>query len=93
MDPSAIVGLMASAVGGLFGWLVKVQNDRITDRDHQIVKLELDKKELAVELQVTAVKIEQIVKTEQDATRQELAELRKTNAALVASLAVRREAS
>lgn len=93
MDPSAIVGLMASAVGGLFGWLVKVQNDRITDRDHQIAKLELDKKELAVELQVTALKVEQIIKTEQDATRQELAELRKTNAALVASLAIRGDAS
>lgn len=89
MDPSVIVGLMASAVAAMFGLMVKLQNDRIIDRDQQVAKLELDKKELAVELQATALKIEQIIKTEQDATRQELAELRKTNAALVASLSVR----
>ncbi len=89
MDPSLFVGLMASAVAAMFGLMVKLQNDRITDRDQQVIKLELDKTQLTVELQATAVKIEQIIKTEQDATRQELAELRKTNAALVSSLSIR----
>lgn len=87
MDPSAIVGLMASAVAGLFGWVVKTQNDRITDRDRQIAALQLDNKEVTTELKVMALKVEQIITTEQDATRQELAELRKTNATLAATVA------
>ncbi len=84
-----MVALMASAVGALFGIMVKLQNDRLNDRDRQIAKLDLDKTQLTVELQATALKIEQIIKTEQDATRQELAELRKTNATLVSSLSIR----
>ncbi len=86
MDPSAVVGLMASAVAAMFGLMVKLQNDRITDRDQQVTKLELDNRQLSDELKITALKVEQIIKTEQDATRQELAELRKTNAALVNTL-------
>lgn len=93
MDPSAFQALMATAIAALFGVMVKLQNDRITDRDGQIGKLELDKKELAGELQVTALKIAQIIKTEQDATRQELSELRKTNSALVTALSARGETS
>lgn len=89
MDPSAVLGLMASAVAAMFGLMVKLQNDRITDRDQNIAKLELNNRELSAELKVTALKVEQIVKTEQDATRQELAELRKTNAALVATISGR----
>ncbi|HXG72827.1 MAG TPA: hypothetical protein VNJ04_19705 [Gemmatimonadaceae bacterium] len=86
MDPSAIVAMMASAVGGLFGWVVKLQNN-------QISKLEVDKKELSDELKITALKVEQIIKTEQDATRQELSELRKTNATLVATISGREVAT
>ncbi len=89
MDPSAFVGLMASAVAAMFGLMVKLQNDRITDRDQQIASLKMDNGELSAELKITALKVEQIIKTEQDATRQELAELRKTNAALVYTLSGR----
>ncbi len=89
MDPSAFIGLMASAIAAMFGLMVKLQNDRIADRDRIIAKVELDKTQLTAELQATALKVEQIIKTEQDATRQELAELRKTNATLVSSLSIR----
>lgn len=89
MDPSAFQALMATAIAALFGVMVKLQNDRITDRDQQVTKLELDNRELSDELKITALKVEQIIKTEQEATRQELAELRKTNAALVKTLSGR----
>ena len=52
----------------------------VTERDATIA-------ELRTELKATALKAEQTLQAEQAATRAELAELRKTNAALVASLA------
>ncbi len=89
MDTTYVASMMATAIAALFGVMVKLQNDRITDRDQQVTKLELDNRELSDELKITALKVEQIIKTEQDATRQELSELRKTNSALVATISGR----
>lgn len=57
----------------------------VDDRDGTIAELKLEKQELADELRDTAIKAEASIRAEQELTRQELAELRKTNAALVAS--------
>lgn len=65
----------------------------VEDRDAEITQLRGEKTELAAELKSTALKAEQTLKAEQEATRQELFELRKTNAALVASLAGRETSS
>jgi hypothetical protein len=70
---------LTGAVSTLF-WLY------VRELQRQVSKLESDKKELANELKTTALKAEETVKAEQEATRLELSELRKTNAALVAAL-------
>ena len=79
MDPAYILGIMASAVAGLFGWVTKLQYEAIRYRDRRIATLEQ-------ELAETNAKVESTVAAGNAATRQELAELRKTNAELVAAL-------
>jgi hypothetical protein len=94
MDPAmtygGIVTILCGAISTLF-WLytaelrrqiAKQEEDRKTEAD----QLRKEKDELAAELKATALKAEESIRTEQVATRQELAELRKTNAALVAAL-------
>ena len=82
MDPAALTVLFTAffgAISSLF-WLY------VRELQGQIAALKTEKNTLALELKTVAVKSEEAVRDEQNATRQELAELRKTNATLVASL-------
>ena len=82
MDPAALTVLFTAffgAISTLF-WLY------VRELQGQITALKTEKNTLAIELRTVSIKAEEAVRDEQNATRQELAELRKTNATLVASL-------
>jgi biopolymer transport protein ExbB/TolQ len=83
MDPAmtfgGIVTILCTAISTLF-WLY------IRELQRQLAKADIEKKELAEEVKKTALKFEATSVAEQAATRQELAQLRQTNAELVAAL-------
>jgi len=79
MDPAIVFSALTSAIAVLFGWVTKLQYDALKYRDRRIEKLE-------EELKATNDKVTQAVTTGNESTRQELAELRKTNAELVTAL-------
>ena len=88
-------GAWVLAVG--IGWAVLTGKLRLSreveDLVAVILQLRSEKSELAAELKATALKAESTLMAEQEATRSELAELRKTNAALVESLSSARSVS
>ncbi|MGI8548113.1 MAG: hypothetical protein ACR2M1_12415 [Gemmatimonadaceae bacterium] len=89
--------MMGAAITAMFGWIVKNQNDRLTEKDQQakdtkadfekqITKVEDERDQLAGELKATVLKATETVLAQQEGTQQELAELRKTNLLLIAKL-------
>jgi hypothetical protein len=82
MDPAYFVSILAAAVAALFAALTKLQYDALKYRDEQITELKTELKDLNSKVQDT-------VKAGNEATRQQLAEVVKTNAELVAALTKR----
>ena len=67
--------------------------DLRADFERNVEKIESERDQLSTELKSTVIAAKETVLAQQEGTRQELAELRKTNALLVANLSGKESAS
>jgi hypothetical protein len=89
MDPTTLGVLFTAffgAISTLFWLYVRELQARITEGKQENNEIRQEKNELAAELKAVALKAAESIQAEQDATRKELAELRKTNSLLVETL-------